>query len=164
MLLVFGKLKKDDPTKIKWKKWSLSSIFHLLFKLFPLAAVLLQVTTWVCIRSRRYRPLMSTSSPADLFTIFLGLRWGRSYFIVEASKFWIYPNTSVFQVIWDHENNPLHEWSLPPRKTELLSAYKHFVFPCIPVPSSSHWRCSIKKDVLKISKMSEKNTCVGVSL
>ena len=62
-------------------------MFHLLFKLFPLAAVLLQVATSVCIKNRRYRPLMSTSSPADLFTIFLGLRWGRSRFIVEASKF-----------------------------------------------------------------------------
>ena len=79
---ILRRLKKKSTFKIFGK--SLSWLFHLLFKLFPSTAVLLQIVTWVCITSWLYSPLMSTSSPAHLFAIFLKMLWGRGYFIKEA--------------------------------------------------------------------------------
>ena len=64
---------------------SLSWMFDLLFKLFLLKAVVLQAALWVCFKSWLYSPLMSTSSPAHLFAIYLKLLWVRGCFIVEPS-------------------------------------------------------------------------------
>ena len=58
----------------------------LLVKLFPLIGLLLQVATWICIKSLLYSALlMATSSPAHLFAILFKLLWGRSCFIAEVS-------------------------------------------------------------------------------
>ena len=34
---------------------------------------------------------------------------------------------------------------------------------CIPIPTGSHWRCSVKKMLLKIWEILHENTCVRVS-
>ena len=60
-------------------------MFDLLFKSFPLSAVLLQVATWVCFRSWLYSPFISALSPVHLFDIFFKLLWKRGSFKVEVS-------------------------------------------------------------------------------
>ena len=51
----------------------------------------------------------------------------------------------------------------------VLKSWCILKFPCVPseqvayVFRSSHWRCSVKKVFLKISQISQENTCVTVS-
>ena len=79
--------KKGDPKKIKWKKYlqhfrkSLSWWSDLLVELFPITGVLLQVATWLCIKSWLYSALlMSTSYPAHLSAIFCYNLWYSNLF------------------------------------------------------------------------------------
>ena len=66
-------------------------------------------------------------------------------------------------MLWNHENKPLHVWSLPPHKTVLLS--KKFVLTCIPVPKNSHRRCSVKKDVIRnLGNFTRKHICWSLHL
>ena len=74
----------NEKSTFKIFRKSLSWSFDLLFKWFPLTAVLLQVATWVCIKNWLYSLLVTTSSSAYLFAIFLKFLRGGGCFIAEA--------------------------------------------------------------------------------
>ena len=133
-------------------------MLDLLLKLFPLTSMWLQVATWVWIRSWLYSPLMSSLSSAHLFTIVLKLLWGQSYFTAEASTTL---SLAILYFFKCYKTKLLHVWSLPSRKTKLLS--KTFVLQFITVFRSSHQSCTVKKSLLKIWEISHENTCARVS-
>ena len=63
----------------------LSWMLDLLLKIFSLTSMWLQVATYVCMESWLYSCLMSSSSPAHLFSIVSKLLWGQGCFTSEAS-------------------------------------------------------------------------------
>ena len=88
---ILKKQKKGNPKKIKWKKvpskFSEISVMNAWFvsKIISFNFMWLQVVTCVCMKSWLYSPLLSSSTPAHLFAIFLKLLWGRGCFTAEAS-------------------------------------------------------------------------------
>ena len=66
----------------------------------------------------------------------------------------------ILQFFKCHETKPLQVWSLPPRKTKLLS--KNFVLQFVTIFRSSHQNCTFKKMLLKIWEISHENTCAFV--
>ena len=105
----------------------------MLFKLFPITAVLSQVANWVCIKSGLYGPSMSTSSPVSFhykFKIAMETR------LCQCRNFNNFESSIILQFFkWPRKTIRLCMIPANPRKIALLS--KNFVSPCIPVPRNS---------------------------
>ena len=104
---------------------------------------------------------MSTSSPVHHCAVFFKLFWGGSLFYCR--NFSNFESSLLLQFFKCYETKLLHVWSVPPHKTALLS--KNFILPCIPIPRSSHRRCSVRKDVVKhLGNVTQKHLCLSFFL
>ena len=127
---------------------SLSWMLDLLFKLFPLAAVLLQVPIWVCIKSWLYSPLTTTSSPTRLFVIFQNCPGGELALLRGFNNF---VSRLTFQFFKCYETMKISSsmydscYPVKPQFSQSILFYHVYQFP-LAVAGGVLWkRCSFKK-------------------